>query len=93
VNGAYGTQVDSGSSATIYWSTKTTTTVTFTYALPANTCPAFLGVAAANEVAETVTVTGGNSKLTDETYPTAQDSCAYSAGGDIVVNSLGSISF
>jgi hypothetical protein len=93
VNGAYGTQVDSGSTATIYWTTKATTTVTFTYSQPADACPTFLGVAPASEVAESITVTGGNSKLTDEAYPTAQDSCAYSAGGDIVVNSLGSISF
>jgi hypothetical protein len=86
---AQGVQETSGSSATIYWEDKTTTTVTFSYTLitgAAEDCPTLLGVAATAEVSEAVTVTGGTSKLTLGLVPKASLVCAYSAGGDVVEN-------
>jgi hypothetical protein len=80
-------QVTSGSSATVLWTDKKTTTLTFAYALvtgAAEDCPTLLGVAPTAEVAETVTVTGGTSKLTKGIVPTTSLVCAYSAGGDVV---------
>jgi hypothetical protein len=84
---AQGVQETSGSSATVYWEDKATTTVTFTYALvtgAAEDCPTLLGVPATAEVAETVTVTGGTSKLSDGVVPTTSLVCAYSAGGNVI---------
>jgi hypothetical protein len=73
--------VNSGdTTGTVYWTDKTTTTISFTYASVTNTCPSYLGVAASLEEAETATVTGGNSKLTLETAPPS-DVCVY-IGGD-----------
>jgi hypothetical protein len=69
--------VNSGdTSGTVYWTDKTTTTITFTYGTVTNTCPTYLGVAASLEESETATVTGGNSKLTLETA-TPSDVCVY----------------
>ncbi len=74
-------------SGTINWTNKATTTITFAYALVtggAEDCPTLLGMAAAAEVSETVTVTGGTSKLTDGVVPTTSLVCAYSDGSNLV---------
>jgi len=84
-----GVQVTSGSTATIYWTNKATTTISFAYTLvtgAAEDCPTLLGVAATAEVSEAVTVTGGTSKLPLGAVPTPSLVCAYSAGGNIVEN-------
>jgi hypothetical protein len=75
---SYGVAVPNGSDtgATIYWTDKDTTTITFTYATITNACPTYLGVAASIEESESATVTGGTSKLTLETGPPS-DVCVY----------------
>jgi hypothetical protein len=86
---AYGVDVpNSGDTgATIYWTNKDTTTITFTYASVTNTCPTYLGVAASIEEQETATVTGGTSKLTAETAPSSKV-CVY-LGSDSTVLIVG----
>lgn len=80
-------QMTSGSSGTVLWTDKKTTTLTFAYALvtgPAEDCQTLLGVPPTAEVAETVTITGGSSKLTKGVVPTTSLVCAYSVGSDLV---------
>jgi hypothetical protein len=77
------------SSATINWTDKKTTTESFTYAA-GGTCPSYLGLAATTSVVVTATVTGGNAGLTvGQSFQSVN--CLYSAGGDLLVRSAGSV--
>jgi hypothetical protein len=77
--------------ATIYWTGKTTTTLSFTYTSVTSTCSTYLDTAASLEEKETATVTGGTSKLTLETTAPS-DVCVYigSSDGTILVVNKGS---
>jgi hypothetical protein len=89
----YGVTVVNGSDtgATVYWTNKDDTTLSFTYSGITNACPTYLDQAASLEEQETATVTGGTSKLTLETAPPA-DVCIYigSTDGSILVVGDGS---
>jgi hypothetical protein len=92
---SYGVSVpNSGDTgATVYWTNKDTTVLTFTYTSVTNTCPTYLGYAATLEEAETATVTGGNSGLTTGVASAPSNVCVYVDGSQILVNSAGSNSF
>ena len=77
---------DSG--ATIYWTDKTTTVVTFGYATITNTCSTYLDQSASLEEQETETVTAGNSKLTHGAQPSS-DVCVYLGSSDGTVLIVG----
>jgi hypothetical protein len=89
---SYGVAVPNGSDtgATIYWTDKATTTISFTYATETNTCPTYLGVAASLEEQETATVTGGTAKLTLETGPPSNVCIYLGSDSTILVNGDGS---
>jgi hypothetical protein len=80
--------------STIYWNSGKTTTESFTYVLTpgSGSCPTFEGTAAADVVTESVTVTGGNAKLTTGQTGTGTD-CVYTTGGDVYEQGLGSFTF
>jgi hypothetical protein len=79
----YGVAVPNGSDtgATIFWTNKDTTTITDTFGSVTNNCPTYLDVAASLKEQETATVTGGTSKLTNETAAPS-DLCVYVGASD-----------
>jgi hypothetical protein len=66
----------SDTGATVYWTSGTNTTETFTYTEITSTCPTYLDQAASLEVQEVATITGGNSKLTAGVQPSS-NVCIY----------------
>jgi hypothetical protein len=83
------TVVASGdTSATIYWTNNKTTTETFSYNTVTSTCPTYLDYAATLEEQETATVTGGNTKLTENVASSPTNVCVYLAsdGTSLVVS-------
>jgi hypothetical protein len=89
------TVVASGdTSATIYWTNNKTTTESFIYNAYANAsaCPTYLDYAATIEEAETATVTGGTTKLTENVASAPSNVCIYLASdGTSLVVSDGSL--
>ncbi len=78
-NTAYGVTVPNSNDtgATIYWTDKDTTIESFSYTPITNTCPTYLGVSASLEESEVGTITGGNTKLAENTPSPAADVCVY----------------
>ena len=84
---SYGVSVPNASDtgATVYWTNKDTTTITFTYSAGnISACSDYLGLAPSDAETETATVTGGNAKLTTG-IPYSSNACVYVYGGDILV--------
>jgi hypothetical protein len=92
---SYGVSVpNSGDTgATVYWTNKDTTVISFTYSSVTDTCSSYLGYAATLEEAEIATVTGGTSGLTTGKASAPSDVCVYVDGSQILVVSAGSNSF
>jgi hypothetical protein len=92
---SYGVSVpNSGDTgATVYWTNKDTTVLTFTYTTVTNTCGSYLGYPASLEEQETATVTGGNSGLTTGVAQAGSPVCVYVDGGQILIISAGSNTF
>lgn len=90
---AYSVEVPNGSdtAGTIYWTDKTTTTVSISYATGTFTCPNLGGDASVpgSPIAESSSVTGGNSKLTTG-VATTTDACVYTIGSQILITNYGS---
>ena len=86
-------------SATIYWTDKKFSTVTFSYTLGVSdaSCPTLNGQPPSEAASEAGTVTGGNAKLTTGTAEPGATVCLYAGGSndkpDLVTDSLGSITF
>jgi len=81
----------SGGAATVYWTNKKFTTVTFAASSMTNTCPSYLNSSALEEEQYSVTVTGGNAKLTIGPVSGFWDVCVYAdASGHILLVGLGS---
>lgn len=81
----------SGSTATITWLNKKTTTESFAYTSVTDTCSTFGGAASSLEEQETATITGGTAKLTSEALPPS-NACIYIDGSNgtvlVVANSV-----
>jgi hypothetical protein len=80
----------SDTGATVYWTNGKTTIVSFAYASITPTCSTYLGVTASLEEQETATVTGGTAGLSKVTTAPS-DVCIYIQGGQIAVESAGSL--
>ena len=83
-----GVSTISGSTATITWLNKKTTTESFTYASVTDTCSTFAGATSSLEEQETATITGGNSKLSNQALPPV-DACIYIDGSNGTVLVVG----
>ena len=86
---SYGISVPNSSDngATIYWTNKDTTTISFSYVTDATTagCGDLLGMAPTFAETETATVTGGTSKLTTGlAFTSSSPACVY-VGSTIIV--------
>jgi hypothetical protein len=88
----YAVTTSAGATSTgkVYWTNGKDTTFKLAYSIVGtNACPTYLGVASVAEVAETITVTGGTSGLTTGKDATPSDTCVYSVGANLAINSLG----
>ncbi len=86
----YGVAVPNGTDtgATIYWTNRDTTTVSDSYTSVTDTCGTYLDQTSSVEEQVTATVTGGTSKLTDETTA-PEDLCVYVGATDGTVLVVG----